>query len=250
MSDHRFTDINDDPSDLDPPTQAELDALALILGDDVVWDEPDPSVEDRVIIAIVAEAAEAARPTPLPSPDLPADRPAPDRSAPGGPADEGGQTGKVIDARHRFRRGGLVLGAAAAVVVVLALGWAVLQSSDPDTGPGGGELVALAPTDLAPPDAAAEADISALGGGTQIILNVEGLPPAPEGFYYEAWLRKSPEVGVSAGTFHLRGGDTEIVLWSGVSTEDYPLVTVTLQEEGAGAESSGQVVLAGKVKGG
>jgi hypothetical protein len=245
MSDHRFTDINDDASDLDPPTQAELDALARILGDDVVWDEPDPSVEDRVIAAIVGEAATARRPAPAP---LPAPVPADDRPAPGGPADEG-PTGTVVDARHRFRRGGLVLGAAAAVVVVVAIGWAVLRSSEPDTG-GSGEQVALAPTDLAPSDASGRADISALPGGTQIVLDVSGLPPAPEGFYYEAWLRKSPEVGVSAGTFHLRGGDAEIVLWSGVSTDDYPLVTVTIQEEGAGAESSGKVVLRGQVKGG
>ena len=244
MSDHRFTDINDDASDLDPPTQAELDALARILGDDVVWDEPDPSVEDRVIAAIVGEAAGASRPTPLPSPRIDAD----DRPAPGGPADEG-PAGTVVDARHRFRRGGLVLGAAAAVVVVVAIGWAVLRTSEPDTG-GTGQQVALAPTDLAPPDASGQADITALPGGTQIVLDVSGLPPAPEGFYYEAWLRKSPEVGVSAGTFHLRGGDTTVVLWSGVSTDDYPLVTVTLQEEGAGAESSGKVVLRGEAKGG
>jgi hypothetical protein len=246
MSDHRFTDINDDPSDLDAPTQAELDALARILGDAVVWDEPDPMVEDRVIAAIVGEAAEAARtaptasrPTALPSPG-----PAADRPAPGGPAPEG-PTGKVIDARHRFRRGGLVLSAAAAVVVVVAIGFALLRSSEPDTG---GEVVALAATELAP-GARADADITTQPGGTAIALDVKGLGPAPEGFYYEAWLRKSPEVGVSAGTFHLRGGDDEIVLWSGVSTEDYPLVTVTIQEEGAGAESSGKVVLRGKVKG-
>lgn len=243
MSDHRFTDINDDPSDLDAPTQAELDALARILGDAVVWDEPDPMVEDRVIAAIVGEAAEAARPGPtaLPSPGPSADRP-----APGGPAPEG-PTGKVIDARHRFGRGGLILSAAAAVVVVVAIGFALLRSSEPNAG--NGELVALAPTDLAPANAEAEADIVAQPGGTQIALDVDGLPPAPEGSYYEAWLRKSPEVGVSAGTFHLRGGDARIVLWAGVSTEDYPLVTVTLQQEGGGAESSGKVVLRGKVKG-
>jgi hypothetical protein len=245
MSDHRFTDINDDPSDLDPPTQAELDALARILGDDVVWDEPDPSVEDRVIAAIAAEARRSA-PASLPSPAI--EPSAADRPAPGGPAEEG-PTGTVVDARHRFRRGGLILGAAAAVVAVVAIGWAVLRTSGPDTG-GTGEQVALAPTDLAPADASGRADISARPGGTEIILDVSGLPPAPEGTYYEAWLRKSPEVGVSAGTFHLRGGDAQIVLWSGVSTEDYPLVTVTIQEEGAGAESSGRVVLRGQVEGG
>jgi hypothetical protein len=59
---------------------------------------------------------------------------------------------------------------------------------------------------------------------------------------YEAWLRKDADVGVSAGTFHLRGGDGELELWAGVSIEDYPLVTVTLQDE-ADPVSSGQVVL-------
>ena len=58
MSDHRFTDINDEPSDLDAPTQAELDALARILGDAAVWDEPDPAIEDRLVAAIAGEAME------------------------------------------------------------------------------------------------------------------------------------------------------------------------------------------------
>ncbi|MBV1894375.1 MAG: anti-sigma factor, partial [Ilumatobacteraceae bacterium] len=70
---------------------------------------------------------------------------------------------------------------------------------------------------------------------------------APDGFYYEAWLRKSPEVGVSAGTFHLRGGDGSIQLWAGVALDEYPILTVTLQTEGGGAASSGIVVLAGKI---
>ena len=37
------------------------------------------------------------------------------------------------------------------------------------------------------------------------------------------------------------------MLWSGVDLERYPTLTVTLQQEGAGAESSGQVVLSGTV---
>ena len=53
------------------------------------------------------------------------------------------------------------------------------------------------------------------------------------------------DVGVSAGTFHMRGGDGSIELWSGVSPDDYPLVTVTIQQEADGAESSGRVVLRG-----
>jgi hypothetical protein len=131
---------------------------------------------------------------------------------------------------------------AAAVLLVVAVGWVALRSPDAE-----GELVALAPTDLAPLAARAEARVSDQPGGTRILLEVRGLPPAPAGSYYEAWLRQSPEVGVSAGTFHLRGGDDEVELWSGVATEDYPLITVTIQEEGGGAASSGRVVLSGRV---
>ena len=84
--------------------------------------------------------------------------------------------------------------------------------------------------------------------GTRIILDVAGLPPAEPGTYYEAWMRVDAETGVSAGTFHLRGGDGEIELWSGVTAADYPLLTVTVQDEGQAA-SSGVVVLRGRIDG-
>jgi len=54
---------------------------------------------------------------------------------------------------------------------------------------------------------------------------------------------------VSAGTFHFRGGggDDPIILWAAVSPADYPLVTITLQDLDGGAESSGRVVLRGRL---
>jgi hypothetical protein len=106
--------------------------------------------------------------------------------------------------------------------------------------------LALVGTDLAP-GASAEALIDPGPLGVRITLDVSGLAPSPPGTYYQAWVRKSPEIGISAGTFHLRGGDGEIELWAGVSTEDYPLITVTLQQEGDGTESSGKVVLKGRL---
>ena len=81
-------------------------------------------------------------------------------------------------------------------------------------------------------------------------IDVAGLPAAPEGEYYEGWLH-AEETGewVSVGTFHMRGGDDHVELWSGVPVDRYPTLTVTLQEEGAGQESSGRVVLSGDVRG-
>jgi hypothetical protein len=59
--------------------------------------------------------------------------------------------------------------------------------------------------------------------GTRLILDVAGLPPAEPGEYHEAWMRTGPEVGVSAGTFHLRGDHGQIELWAGVTADNYPL---------------------------
>lgn len=128
------------------------------------------------------------------------------------------------------------LGAAAALILVAGIfGITRLGADQPDLE------VALAGTELAV-DATAVAEISELDEGTLITLTVEDLPPAEPGTYYEAWLRKDAEVGVSAGTFHLRDGSGPIALWAAVSPDEYPLLTVTIQPE-AQAESSGRVVL-------
>jgi hypothetical protein len=111
---------------------------------------------------------------------------------------------------------------------------------------GGADVeLALAATELAP-GASADAAIDTTPLGTRILLDMRDLPPAPAGTYYEAWLRIDADIGVSAGTFHMRGGDGEIELWAGVSIDDYPLFTVTLQDEGGGAASSGRVVLSAR----
>ena len=92
------------------------------------------------------------------------------------------------------------------------------------------------------------ARVEELGSGVAIELDVRGLPPAPPGTYYQGWV-KGAEGLVTVGTFHLRGGDDTVELWSGVPLDRYPTLTVTLQDEGAGQESSGRVVLSGEVGG-
>ncbi len=198
----------------------DLDALeprlAALLADPAVWERPERSSEDDVVAAITAARLEEHR---IDAEALPA---------------------AVTRLRRSTRWFTPVVAGAAAVVLLVAGALIIGAFDDPDEG----VLVALEGTDEAP-GATAEADIADTPAGTRIIIAVEDLPPAPEGTYYEAWLRQSPEIGVSAGTFHLRGGDAEIELWAGVSLDDYPIVTVTLQEEGGGAASSGVVVLRG-----
>ncbi len=243
---------SDDLPDDDPMLEADLAALGALLGDEAVWEEPTPGLEDTIVASIKREQAVTGhagnRPIPeIGSAQLHSAGPMSTGPAPGR-APEQAEPAEVIPfERPRRRWVGPLLGAAAALVAVAAISLGVRLTED-DTEPPPDHLVALAATELAP-GAEAVADVVATPLGTRIILDVRGLPPAPEGQYYEAWLRQSPEVGVSAGTFHLRGGDGTIELWAGVTVDTYPLITVTLQEEGAGAASSGRVVLKGSVDG-
>ena len=215
--------------ELDLPEE-ELDALAGLLSQETVWGDrsggDDRATEDAIVAAIAAERAE----TPV---------------SEFGASRSVEQTAEVIpiDSRRRALVS-FVAGAAAAIVVFVGV-FAITQISDDSDGVDGVQL-ALDATELAP-EATATVVITDTPQGTKIVLDVDDLPPAAPGTYYEAWLRVDGETGVSAGTFHLRGGDAEIELWAGVSTDEFPLFTITIQDE-AQPESSGVVVLRGLVE--
>lgn len=196
---------------VDPPElpDEELDALASMLGSAAVWDDPAPGIEDQIVAEISDEIG--ARPH-APAP--------PGRS----------------DRRHLR-----VLGVAAALFLLAGVGIALLFADDDNA-----TVVALSGTDLAP-GATADAELEDLASGLRVVLDVSDLPPAEPGTYYQGWVRTEDGDAVTIGTFHMRGGDAEIELWAGVSSDEYPIITVTLQEEGAGAESSGMVVLRGRL---
>jgi hypothetical protein len=255
--DPEIVDLDAEASGAGSLAPAERAALDRLLGDATVWEEPPAGLEDAVLAAVTAEAAAAGSSGPAAGESaflaVVAGEAEPRATAPAasgvtvttrpGPADE-------LSARRRRRSDGsrrglyLALGATAAAVALIAV--VTLGSLRGGGGRNDGRELALNPTALAP---AASGQIHAanLSDGVRIILDVSGLPPAAPGTYYEAWVRKSPEVGVSAGTFHLRGGGhSSIELWAGVPVEEYPLFTVTVQEEGKGAASSGKVVLSGR----
>jgi hypothetical protein len=135
------------------------------------------------------------------------------------------------------------LSVAASLVLLAAIVGVVVFTRGEDESPA--RQFALSGTELAP-DAAAVATVTELQSGIAIVLEISGLPPSAPGTYYQGWVRDT-EDAVAVGTFHMRGGDGAVELWSGVDLDRYPTVTVTLQEEGAGPESSGQVVLTGEV---
>ena len=68
------------------------------------------------------------------------------------------------------------------------------------------------------------------------------------GEYYEGWLHDE-ETGdwVSVGTFHMRGGDGRVVLWSGVPIARYQELVVTSEVEGSSG-GHGDILLAGQLR--
>lgn len=209
---------NTNPSEFDLDrvelTDDELANLTTLLRDPIMWDQPATGAEDALIAEMHSETTQRSITT--------------------------STNVTSITSRSRIVRSAAIFATGIAAGMLLIFSVTMFKTDD------NGVELALTGTELAPL-ASASALIDQGPLGVRIILDVTGLAPSPNGTYYQAWVRKSPEAGVSAGTFHLRGGDGEIELWAGVSTDEYPLIAVTLQQEGEGTESSGKVVLKGRL---
>jgi hypothetical protein len=154
-----------------------------------------------------------------------------------------------VDSRAGGRRWGwTIFAAAAAIAAVFAVGFAIGGAGRDDEpanadDPLVAELV-LVGTDLAP-EAAATVEVFDRGAGYALILDTSGLAPAEGAEYYEGWLRSAAGDEVSVGTFHMRGGDDTVVLWSGVPIEEFPTVVVT--REKVGGAVTGDEVMTGTI---
>src|SRR5262249_7624010 len=125
---------------LDPIEQAELEELRALLADPSVWEEPDPSLEDRVVRAISAEAGTS------------------------------GTAPVVVPPKRRPRRW-YVAGAGIAAAAVIALIAAITLR---DTGTSRQQFdIALAPTNLAP-GAAGTAQLTKFESGWRVYVDVTG----------------------------------------------------------------------------
>ena len=166
---------------------ADLRAAAVALAAPVVWEEPSPELGGQ-IEALIAGTAERG-------------------------------DGPAVSSPRKSRTPWIAAaGIAASLVLVLGV-FGLGRSPAPDWE------VALPATELAP------GAVSTVQGwneesGTRMIVAIEGLDPAPDGFIYEFWLSEGP-IHISAGTFRTGG---EIELWSGVSRADFPRLWVTLEE--------------------
>jgi len=199
-----FAAFLEDPSAAGMADEPRLDRLRALLGDELVWEVPPEELEELVVHAITNEAAAVVAP--------------------------------VSHRARRSRPTGRVVAVAAAIAASIAVVSAIgLLNRDR------GYTVDIAGTDLAR-RASGHVTVGEEGSGFSIELDVEGLAPAPVGYYYQGWVR-GDEGGVTIGTFHARDGGEGILLWSGVDVGEYHTLNITIQEEGAGPVSSGELVM-------
>lgn len=217
-----------DPLDsVEEPNAAEMSALQGLLAHADVWDDPPDELEQRVVAAISVEAVGETT------------------GGRGGAGDSSDEVRPASLDETRDRRPDRAmpwwLAAAAAVAVVVA-GVAII-GRDADE-PSRGVEIAMRGTESAP-NASATVALSSTPAGLKILLDAEGLPGAPPGYFYEAWVSDGTTL-VSAGTFHLRGGHGEIELWAGVVDPSFTRLSVTLEPLDADTGSSGDLKLVGE----
>lgn len=192
-----------------PADHERLDMIRAILADDAVWSEPPPEVGD----AVFASIAEGPRP----------------------------ENEVTTNRSQRLKWLGGMAAAAAALIVVVGL-FSLLNGETGDL------VMAVEGTELEA-DASGQATLIPTGDGWSIQLEVNDLPAAQPGTYYEGWMWNDQGQGVSIGTFHLRGGGESVILWSGVAPDAYPSIWVTLEDEDGDPSASDRVVMRGRLPG-
>jgi hypothetical protein len=186
-----------------------------VLADPSTWVEPRARLEDMVVRAVTDAALWSAR---------------------------GDASRRSRTRRRRRQRALAVLGAAAAVavaaVVVLST---MMQTGQPPLDFSG----TLAATALAP-RAHADVEVRKTPAGYHVVLEAHRLPSLGPGEYYEAWLHDAAGTAVPIGTFS--SGRDYVTLWSGVSPGTLPILTVTVERADNDQQSSGRVVLRGRMR--
>ncbi|HET7719936.1 MAG TPA: anti-sigma factor, partial [Acidimicrobiales bacterium] len=74
--------------------------------------------------------------------------------------------------------------------------------------------------------------------------DASGLPRLDAGRFYQAWLVDEAGVAVTVGTFN---EPDDVVLWAGVSPEEFTTIAVTEEEADGDPASSGRRVLVGTI---
>jgi hypothetical protein len=221
----------DDPTmDLDADDELIVARFADVLADESTWMEVPATLGAVVSRAIASERRQLVgdgpfdqtpKPPPLPVTAQPAQSPRP------------------------ARRLAPVIAAAAAAVAALALGTVIGRSTG---GSDSDRQVAVSATDLAP-DIDGTVGVRTVRSGVELRIDAPGLPRRDGGDFYEGWLKSCDGAQlVPIGTFHELA---DVTAWAGVSTDDFPILTVTREAVAAPQDvaqgSSGEVVLTAQV---
>ncbi|MET0494413.1 MAG: anti-sigma factor [Actinoplanes sp.] len=135
-----------------------------------------------------------------------------------------------------------VVGALAALLLVVVMFGGELLGVGRDSGRQVAEIQ-LAGTSAAPQ---AHADLRATerDAGWRLVVDIQGLAPAPPDEYYQGWAVSGTEM-VPLGTFHMHEPG-EVELWSGVPLKKFSRIEVTAQRVGAG-QTPGVLVMVGQI---
>lgn len=200
-----------------PDAFAGLAHLRVSLAHPSMWDEPSLGLDDRVVATVAAAVGRDNRAAYAP--------------------DNGRDRRSVAWLRPAL------LGAAAAGLA--AFGFVSLTSDPPAHAD---RILLVTGTELAP-NSAGTARLTSTPSGLRIEFDVAGLPRRDGAEFYQAWLRSiDGDRLVPIGTFH---DGNYVVLWAGVSFDDYPVLTVSREAVAAAVSldqgSSGEVVAIGVV---
>ncbi|CAN5687458.1 hypothetical protein BH10ACT3_BH10ACT3_22530 [soil metagenome] len=149
----------------------------------------------------------------------------------------------VRDLNDRRRRRMVLVGAAAAVVLVVAgaIGIGLSQRDDRSRV----EVLATARLDVLEGSATAQAELVRTGGQDRLVVTADNLAPAPAGTHYELWLiDRNVTDPRSLGPMT---GSTEVAVPSTIDPAEFPVVDISLQQDGTRAHS-GQSLLRGTLE--
>jgi hypothetical protein len=200
---------------LAPHEAADVALLAVLLREPSTWAEPNASLEDGVVQAVMS-------------------------APPAAEALLASTNRERRDATTRRRR--IVVSAlstAAAIAIILG---AVVVAGRATSADFEAQLSATAVV----PGARASADVTRKGAGFRFVLDAHGLPALPPGEYFQAWLKSSTGTLIPIGTFS--SSDGRVTLWSGVSPKQFPTMSVTIEATDNDQATSGRRVLVGEVR--
>lgn len=179
--------------------------------------------------------------------DHPHDAPAPTAAPISAPAAAPAAQVVALD-QHRARRWRATVVAVAAAVV-LVVGGGVFLANRSDGGPtelAAAELVPFEGAEVG--DAAGHVELIDAGDELSLRVDMRDLPAPAPGTFYELWLL-DPETGEPISVATMKDGSsdvtTDITLPPGTDTERFDVVDVSVQEDDAGPEHSGNSVLRG-----